>query len=105
MKKTLMFVPFLFLPLLVTACGPCGPGRGWEYGPMMNYGFGHGGMFMWLIFTIILVVAIYFIVKALKAKDTGMQGQDTPLDILKKRYAKGEITKEEFDRMKREISE
>ena len=28
---------------------------------------------------------------------------DTALEILKKRYVKGEITKEEFDRMKKDI--
>lgn len=28
---------------------------------------------------------------------------DTPLEILKRRYAKGEIGKEEFDRVKRDL--
>ncbi len=29
--------------------------------------------------------------------------QETPLEILKRRYANGEINKEEFDRMKKEL--
>ncbi len=58
---------------------------------------------MWVIFLIVLVVAVYFIVQALKSKNSAPEARETPLDILKKRYAKGEITKEEFDRMKKDL--
>jgi putative membrane protein len=70
---------------------------------MMNYGFGYGGMFMWIIFLVVLGVAIYFIVQTLKNKNISGDVQETPLSIMKKRYAKGEITKEEFDRMKKDL--
>ena len=72
-------------------------------GMMGGYGYGYRGMIMWIIFLIVLVVAIYFIVRAIKAKNVAGQSQDTPLDIIKKRYSKGEITREEFDQMKKDL--
>ncbi len=73
-----------------------GPGSGW---PMMHYMY--GGWFMWLILVIVAAIAIYLIVQAQRGGST----RETPLDILKKRYAKGEITKEEYDRLRRDLSE
>lgn len=105
MKKVFFFVLLLLAPLLTISCGPYGHMSGWDR--MENYGcgfgFGYGGMVMWLIFLIVLGVAIYFIVQALKSKNVIGQGQDMPLDILKRRYAKGEITKEEFERTKKDL--
>jgi len=62
-----------------------------------------GGILMWLLFLIIIVLLIYFIVRSMQAKDTGFAYKETPLDILKKRYAKGEITKEEFDKIRKDL--
>ena len=72
---------------------------------MMHYG-GYGGMYMWLIFLAAAVAIIYFIFKGDNSGDRRMILPDeSPLDILKKRYARGEITKEEYDRLKRDIEE
>lgn len=63
--------------------------------------------FMWfgpLFWIIILVVVIYFIVSSGKnRRPENMPEQETSLDILKKRYARGEITKEQYDQMKKDI--
>lgn len=86
------------------ACTPRWPMHHWEGPSMMGYGFGYGGIFMWLLFLIVLAVAIYLIIVVAKNKNQGGSAPETPLDILKKRYAKGEITKEEFDRIKNDLS-
>ncbi len=67
---------------------------------MHNYFGGH--YTGWLFWVIILGVILFFAAKFLR-KDIISSGTDTPLEILKKRYAKGEITKEEFEKMKKEI--
>ena len=105
MKKYLELSLMMIIGLLVSCAGegyygPQGPG-GW--GPMMHYGFGYGGMFMWIIFLIIIGLLIYFIVQAQKTKDQTSTQNGSPLDILKRRYAKGEITREEYERMKKDL--
>ena len=101
MKRFALFTTAIGLTLLVSACGrfDCGFGEGW--GPMMN--FGYGGMFMGMLLIVILVAAlVYWLAMEAKSKTKGMSGE-TPLDILKKRYAGGEITKDEFERMKKDL--
>jgi len=56
---------------------------------------------MWILFLIVIGILLYFVVQTAKAKGGAGVSEETPLDILKKRYARGELTKEDFDRMKR----
>jgi len=105
MKKIYLFAVLTLVPLLTMCTGPYGHmgGYGPGYGMMGGYGYGYGGMFMGILFLIVLGVAIYFIVRNVRSRNVEEQGRETPIDILKKRYAKGEITKEDFDRMKNEL--
>lgn len=83
--------------------GEYGPQAMWGWDNMMHYGFGYGGMFMWIIFLIVVGVLIYFIIQAQKTKGRQVSQHEGAMEVLKMRYAKGEIGKEEFDRMKKDI--
>jgi putative membrane protein len=74
---------------------------GW--GPMMGPGF--GGMFMGILLLIAVVLIVYFLMRVSKGGGFGTFPHETPLDVLKKRYAQGEITKEKFDEMKKDLKE
>jgi putative membrane protein len=75
--------------------------HGYWGGPM---GFGWmGGIFM-LIFWVIIIIGIVWLVRYLIGSRTGFaEHPDTPMEILKKRYAKGEIDKKEFEEKKRDL--
>jgi len=76
---------------------------GW--GHMMGYGW-YGGMFTWIILIIVAVIIVYFLLnKSRNGKPSDDPAKESAVDILKKRYAKGEITKEDFDRLKKDIRE
>lgn len=54
---------------------------------------------------IIFIVVVALIFKAIFGRGTPCSKRsDTALDILKQRYAKGEITREEYQRMKDDIN-
>jgi putative membrane protein len=75
---------------------------------MMNWGFGLWWFmpFVMIAFWIAVIVGIISLIRWLARSDRGreIKSEDTALDILKKRYAKGEISKEDFERMKKDIS-
>ena len=66
---------------------------------MGGHGFWMWGM--WII-PLIIILAIIFSVKNNSSAEK--QNPESPLEILKKRYAKGEITKEQFEEIKKYIS-
>jgi len=56
-----------------------------------------------LIFSILVIVGIGYLIYRLIRHPIAKAKED-PLDILKKRYARGEITEEEFKKMKKDLS-
>lgn len=72
----------------------------------MPYMYGYHWLWtvIWLGFLILIIVGIFFIVRALaKRKTVGEGVGKSALDILNERYARGEITREEYNDKKKEI--
>jgi putative membrane protein len=72
----------------------------------MFHGFqGHGwGMsWGWIIGLIILIAAIWLIIKSIQQNKASADTHRSALDILKERYAKGEIDKNEFEEKKKDL--
>ena len=76
-------------------------GGWWGFGPMW-----FGGLFSLLLLALLIagvVLAVRHLV-AWSAADPGRSGSGRALEILKERYARGEIGKEEFEAMRRDVS-
>ena len=74
------------------------------YGHGMNFGMGWG--LGWIFPLIILGLLVWLVVKVSRQNQSAEAGQitsESPLDILKKRYARGEIDKQEFEEKKKDL--
>ena len=70
------------------------------------FGGGWLAMIFMAIFWLLLLAGIVVLVVwlATRYRAPGGGAGESPLDILKARYARGEISQEEFERMKQDIS-
>lgn len=85
---------------------------GWGMGPgMMGWGMGYGMGWLWMIimivFWIAVIIGIFLLIRWLilstKTTSSHRSQEESALDILKKRYARGEIDKEEFEQRKKDL--
>jgi putative membrane protein len=83
-------------------------GIGWRFmGPGMMGGFG-GGWFMAIVMIVISALFIWGIIAIVRGIDShhsadSLQHTDSALEILKKRYASGELSKDEFEQKKKDL--
>jgi len=84
----------------------------WGWPNMMGgfYGGGMGwiGMILGFIFFILIIIGIIFLIIWAVKRSTHSEIEDKTgnkaLEVLKERYAKGEITKEQYESMKKDLS-
>lgn len=74
---------------------------------MMSFGFSPFGWFGWIfmvLWWIFIVVLIIALIKWIAKQFERSEREKSSLDIARERYAKGEISKEEFEEMKRNLT-
>lgn len=69
--------------------------------------------FMMMIFMLVMVIVVLFLMRNFFGRDfrapwsgrdeRNVGGSDSPLEIAKRRYARGEITREEFEEIRKTI--
>ena len=75
-------------------------------GMMGNWGYSGYWDFwniIWLLFWIGIIISVVWLIYKFIIKKEAVS--ETPINILKKRFAKGEISKKQFEEMKKEIGE
>ena len=85
-----------------------GPGMmgGWGMGPeMMGLGFGWPFMFLVpLVFVVLVILGLYYLLSGQRRQGASVgYAESDALRILKERYARGEITSEQYAKMKRDL--
>jgi len=66
--------------------------------------WGIGMMLMMLVFWGVVMVGIVLGIRWLVSQSKAPRSSDAALDILRQRYARGDISKEEFDAKKRDLT-
>ena len=60
--------------------------------------------FMGIFWVVLIIIGFIFFRQYSKGRKVSKDTGSTPLEILKQRYARGEINKEEYEAMKRDLA-
>ena len=74
---------------------------------MTGIGMGIGGFFLMALFWIVVILLAVWLLSNLfpKNQPSPTTGAESPLAILQKRYARGEISKEEFETIRHDLEQ
>jgi putative membrane protein len=75
--------------------------------PMMNgrdYSWGAGMMLFCFVIFVLFIMGIVYVLRGHSHPHHMDANHESPIDIAKKRYATGEITKAEFEQIKKDLA-
>lgn len=101
MKRFISIAPAFVVLFFTGNCWGYSGDRMGEYSNMMFYG--HGMLFVWLVVFIIICAVVYLFIQNSYLRGSGRRLNESALDIIEKRYALGEISKDQFLSMKKDI--
>jgi putative membrane protein len=99
-----IFLLIVIPPIWAAATGWSGSNWG-MMGPGMMGSFGMGWfmpIFM-IIFWVLIIWAIVALIRGLSSSGNSAKQADSAVEILKKRYAQGEISKQEYEEKKKDL--
>lgn len=111
--KTALIIGGIIVAILIVLPLVFGLISGWQYGSwgMMGPGMMGGFGWMWLmpiffiIFWGLVIWGIVALVRGLsESRGSDSSKADSALEVLKKRYAQGEINKEEYEGKKKDLT-
>ncbi len=76
---------------------------------MMNYGWGWGwmvigGLLMIVFWVAVIAVIVWGVTRIMRGREgDGGESGLSALEIAKRRYARGEITKEQYEQLKKDL--
>ena len=75
---------------------------------MHGFGFGLGGIFNMILIWVLLIVGSVWLIKVLFSGGINkvpreMDREDNAIDIINKRYARGDLSREEYELMKSDL--
>ncbi|HLR76531.1 MAG TPA: SHOCT domain-containing protein [Balneolaceae bacterium] len=70
---------------------------------MMHWMNPYGSMLMMIIWLVLIILAIAGVAKWISESKVQNTNYDSPLNILRNRYARGDISKEEFEELKKDL--